>query len=84
MANIGNIAFGRTMSDAEGKRVESIIKSNPKSTVNDIALAVRGLNISKDEDKSLALDYVSVFDKMSENVKPKTGLEMTISKYINA
>lgn len=84
VANIGNIAFGRTMSDTEGKRVESIIKQNPNASVNDIALAVRGLNIAKEEDKPLALEYVNIFDKMSDSVKPKTGLEMTISKYINA
>ena len=84
VANIGNIAFGRTMSDAEGKRVESIIKSNPNASVNDIALAVRGLNIKDDADKQIALEYVNIFDKMSDSVKPKTGLEMTISKYINA
>lgn len=84
VANIGNIAFGRTMSDTEWKRVESIIKQNPNASVNDIALAVRGLNIKNDEDKPLALEYVNIFDKMSDSVKPKTGLEMTISKYINA
>lgn len=83
VANIGNIAFGKTMSDAEGKRVESIIKQYPNASVNDIALAVRWLNIKNEADKETALQYVNVLDKVSDNVKPK-GYEMTISKYINA
>lgn len=77
---IGNIAFGKNMSDGEREAVLNIIKQYPKSSNQEIALLVKNMNVNDPKNVDKAIQYLDVFRNMKT---PPAGYEAQIANLIN-